>query len=42
MKFGMKIAQICKAKKSTGSLDRAGYLYHGRVAALAKAPARVG
>ncbi|MBU1242394.1 50S ribosomal protein L18 [Myxococcota bacterium] len=36
-KIGMKIAEICKAKNiELVTFDRAGYLYHGRVAALAE------
>ncbi len=36
-KVGMKIAEICKSKNiELVTFDRAGYLYHGRVAALAE------
>lgn len=36
-KVGMKIAEICKAKNiEKVAFDRAGYLYHGRVAAVAE------
>ena len=35
---GAEIAKVCKAKKITNVVfDRGGYLYHGRVAALADA-----
>ncbi len=36
-KVGMKIAELCKSKNiELVKFDRAGYLYHGRVAALAE------
>jgi large subunit ribosomal protein L18 len=36
-KVGMKIAEVCKSKNiELVTFDRAGYLYHGRVAAVAE------
>jgi large subunit ribosomal protein L18 len=42
-KVGALIAKICKSKKiETVVFDRNGYLYHGRVAALAQAAREAG